>query len=249
MSRSRTPALLLLALLLVGVATFAIARVRTANLRTLPYRGFLKRDGVRVSGPVIARFGLFGSADVDTSCVVTNTCPLWSEEQVIDVVDGTFSVLLGEGAVRPLTSAMLASPELYVAVAVKAGDDDAFTALSGVDEIVAAPLLQRGAATASSFSLNLFFSAKVTRSGNSYSVSEAFPSDWIPGVVTQQGNVARLFPRQTFGVTGYKCTASALGEPRVLAIAASAVGQIDVGIFNGNGASSPGSFTLMCHGF
>jgi len=251
MSRSRTPALLLFALVLVGVATFAIARVRTANLRTLPYQGVLERDGVRITGPVTARFGLFASAGADTSCVVSNTCPLWSEEQVIDVVDGTFSVLLGEGTVspvRPLTSAVLASPELFLAVAVKAGDDPAFVALSGVDEIVAAPLVQAGAATANSFSSNLFFSAKLTRFGTGYFVSEAFPADWIPAAGTQVGEVARLFPRQTFGVAGYTCTASSLGEPRVLTIQTASAGQIDVGVFNGNRVSSPGSFTLMCHG-
>lgn len=248
MSRSRTPALLLFGLVLVGVATFAIARVRTANARTLPYQGVLERDGVRITGPVTARFGLFGSADADPSCVAANTCPLWSEEQVIKVVDGTFSVLLGEGGGRPLTSAVLTSPELFLAVAVKAGDDPDFVALSGVDEIVAAPLLQPGAATASSFSSNLFFSAKLTRLGTEYFVSEAFPTDWIPAAGTQQGQVARLFPRQAFGVAGYTCTASSLGEPRLLTIAAS-VGQINVGVSNGNGASSPGSFTLMCHGF
>jgi len=248
MTRSRTPALLLFALVLVGVATFAVARVRAANLRTLPYQGVLERDGVRLTGAVTARFGLFSSADADTSCVVANTCPLWSEERVIDVVDGTFSVLLGEGGARPLTSAVLASPELFLAVAVKAGDDTEFVALSGVDEIVAAPLLQPGAATANSFSSNLFFSAKLTRSGTAYLVSDAFPADWIPAAGSQAGQVARLFPRQTFGVGGYTCTASSLGAPRVLTIVSASAGQIDVGVFNGNSVASPGSFTLMCHG-
>lgn len=251
MPRPRTAALLLFVLVLVGVGTFAVARVRTAELRTLPYEGVLKRDGVGITGPVTARFGLFGSADADTRCVVTNDCPLWSEEQVVDVVDGTFSVLLGEGGGRALTSTVLASPELFVAVAVKEADDVAFTALSGVDEIVAAPLLQPGAATAVSFATNTFFSAKLVPNGSVYAVQDATPAGWIPTPPTGavRGGVAQILPNQALGVSRLVCVATTNEQTRRMVIPVARPDLIQVQTIAGDSVLLPAPFTLMCHGF
>ncbi|HEY1101285.1 MAG TPA: hypothetical protein VGF99_20270, partial [Myxococcota bacterium] len=222
MLRSRRPELLLSFFVLVGAASFGFARVRTAESRTIPYQGVLERNGQPVTGEVDARFGLFNVANADTACVATNSCALWSEEQVIDVVDGRFSVMLGDAGPRRLTSAILQSPELFLGVAFKTDEDAAFTALSGTQEIVGAPIVQPGAVTSSSFASNVLFSAKVTYNFDlgDYFASEASPPGWISvgSPVGPNAHDEIAFGLSTSGAPRLKCMVSPLNNAASLAV-------------------------------
>lgn len=244
MSRTRRPELLLTFFVLVGVTSFGFARVRTAESRTIPYQGVLERNGAPVTGAVNARFGLFSGANANTACVATNDCALWSEEQVIDVVDGRFSVMLGDAGPRRLTSAILQSPELFLGVAFKTDDDATFTALSGTQEIVGAPIVQPGAVTASSFANNTVFSANAglnfeTGDFNAFNTS---PPGWI-GAAIVEDNGGLIFAVNTNGAPRLKCTATSTDGAVTLAVTASP-GQIRV-----QGDAFVFGFTLICHGF
>ena len=253
MSRSRRPELLLTFLVLVGAASFGIARVRTAETRTIPYQGVLERNGAPVTGAVNARFGLFTAANANTACVATNDCTLWSEEQVINVVDGRFSVLLGDAGPRRLTSAILQSPELFLGVAFKTSDDAGFTALGGTQEIVGAPIVQPGAVTASSLASNTVFSANVIYGFDQgeYFPQAVSPPGWIRFPITD-GNFSHgdiPFDLSTNGAQRMKCVTSALNEVRIVTVLSVTPTQLRIGNFFPGGGDVPGDFTIICHGF
>lgn len=246
MLRSRRPELLLSFFVLVGAASFGFARVRTAESRTIPYQGVLERNGQPVTGEVDARFGLFNVANADTACVATNSCALWSEEQVIDVVDGRFSVMLGDAGPRRLTSAILQSPELFLGVAFKTDEDAAFTALSGTQEIVGAPIVQPGAVTPNTFANNTVFSATAglnfeTGDFNALSTS---PPGWMGfGTYAADGSNRVTFPLSTNGAATMKCTATSTDGNVVL----SATATPSTLTVNGDGFIF--GFAILCHGF
>ena len=243
--RSRLAERLLTLFVLVGVTSFAWARVRTAESRTLPYQGVLERDGAPISGAVTARFGLFNAPNAITACVATNSCPLWSDEVSITVVDGRFSVLLGEGA-EPLTSSILSSPQLFLGVAFKTDGDAAFTALSGTQEIIGAPVLQAGAVAP-----NTFFSAVVDSvSGPNPNSS---PPGWIgPGTVAQ-GASRITFPLNTGGATRLTCTASPVGgNPLWVNVLSATPTELVIVILANSGTNiftAVDRFSIICVGF
>ena len=252
MSRSRRPELLLTFFVLVGIAGFGLARVRTAESRTIPYQGLLERNGQPVTGAVDARFGLFNAAGANTACVATNDCALWSEEQVINVVDGRFSVMLGDAGPRRLTSAILQSQELFLGVAFKTTDDAGFTTLGGTQEIVGAPVLQPGSVTRDSFAPNTVFSANVVYGfdNGAYFPRDTSPSGWI-----QFPNVADFshadipFTLTTNGAQRMKCVTSALDDARIVTVVSVTPAQLRIGNFLPGGQPFPGNFTIICHGF
>jgi len=253
MSRSRRPELLLTFFVLVGAASFGLARVRTADTRTIPYQGVLERDGAPVTGSVTARFGLFSAAGANTACVASNSCPLWSEEQIIDVVDGRFSVMLGDVGPRRLTSAILQSPELFLGVAFKTADDAGFTALGGTQEIVGAPIVQPGSVTRDSFATNTVFSANVFYGFDQgeYFPQAVSPPGWIRFPITD-GNFSHSdipFDLSTNGAQRMKCVTSALNDARIVTVLSATPTQLRIGNFFPNGQEFPGNFTIICHGF
>ena len=243
--RSRRAERLLTLFVLVGVTSFAWARVRTAETRTLPYQGVLERDGAPVSGPVTARFGLFNAPNANTACVASDSCPLWSDEFDIDVVDGRFSVLLGEGD-EPLTSAILSSPQLFLGVAFKTADDTAFTALTSTQEIIGAPVLQAGAVAP-----NTFFSAVVESASGPNPNSS--PPGWIgPGTIAP-GAARITFPLNTGGATRLNCTASPVGgSPLWINVASATPTELVIVIVANSGGSNFNAvdrFSIICVGF
>lgn len=242
---------LLAAVVVVGAATFAWARVPATDARLIPYQGVLERDGVPVSGPVTARFGLFNSAASNTACVLTNSCPLWSEEQTLDVVDGRFSVLLGDsGSARTLTSAILAAPELFLAVAFQTADDGAFSLLGGTQQIVGAPMIQPGTVTATSFAPGTLFSANIGFSFETgeYFATSASPPGWIGS--SEFDTDGPVFGLNTFGAARLRCTASPVNFfPTLVVIKEANPGTLRIGTYNIGGGYSPTDFTVICHGF
>lgn len=252
MSRSRRPELLLTFLVLVGAASFGLARVRTAESRTIPYQGVLERNGAPVTGAVNARFGLFNTANANTACVATNDCTLWSEEQVIEVVDGRFTVMLGDVGPRRLTSTILQSPELFLGVAFKTSDDAGFTVLGGTQEIVGAPIVQPGAVTRDSFATNTVFSANVFYGfdNGAYFPQVTSPPGWIQFPNIDDFSHSDIpFTLNTNGAQRMKCVASALNDIRIVTVLSVTPSQLRIGNFLPGGQEFPADFTIICHGF
>ncbi|HEY1101286.1 MAG TPA: hypothetical protein VGF99_20275 [Myxococcota bacterium] len=253
--RSRRAERLLMLVVLIGVTSFAWARVRTADTRTLPYQGVLERDGAPVSGPVTARFGLFDAPNANTACVATNSCALWSDEYDVDVVDGRFSVLLGEGD-EPLTTAILSSSQLFLGVAFKTADDASFTALAGTQEIIGAAVLQPGAVTGTSLARGTFFTADINFDSGipaQYVVSSS-PPGWIGVGVHGPQLVTTTFPLNTGGATKLTCTATPRSEAAPIFVSLPTVTPTALGVSvvrNGGGANSTDidSISVICIGF
>ncbi|MFH1811923.1 MAG: hypothetical protein ABIJ09_24505 [Pseudomonadota bacterium] len=110
----------------------------------IPYTGRLELSGQAASGVHDFRFGLFAAADGDAGCLVTATQPTdscglwWTQLDDVLVRDGTFGVLLGQAS-HPLSNAVLAQPEVYLAIAVKQDVASAYTLLAGKQRIAEVP--------------------------------------------------------------------------------------------------------------
>lgn len=273
MKNTSTAAIVFVAV--VGAGS-VVARMAPGEERALPYQGVLERDGVAVTGTVTGRFGLVTSLSASTACVLTNTCPLWSEEQEFDVVDGRFSIILGDGTgPRTLSDAVLASPTLFLSMAIKTEDDDDFTALGGVQEIVPTPLASRAAvadaaAVASAvrpggvnaaaiaggtisrdkLAPTLFFSADMLWNGANHDVTNSAPAGWLlSNLGFGPPGSATFFPIINTPPNGFKCVATSIDAPRVFNFTVRTPTQITVQMFDVAGNLNPGSFTLMCEGF
>lgn len=80
----------------------------------LPYLGTLEKDGRAFDGELEMTFELFDSA--------SPSAPAWSETQQVQVVDGRFSLLMGQGdgdGVDALVRTTQAADELYLKIQVR----------------------------------------------------------------------------------------------------------------------------------
>ena len=145
-STNRTAEWLAVALVLLGASAYAVARMGPTDARTLPYQGTLEQNGAVANGEYLMRFGLFVTPPDATAaqCVANDDCTLWSEEQLVDVTNGRFSVELGDTVA--ITDQILTNNTLHLGIAVKpAADPGPFTLLDGVQEIVPQPWAARAA--------------------------------------------------------------------------------------------------------
>jgi hypothetical protein len=271
MNRNRSNSLVL-ALVLVGVASFAYARMESAAERTIPYQGVLEQNGAAANGIFAARFGLFPTDTEDTSCVVTNDCPLWSEEQDIEVVNGRFSVVLGDGdGPTTLSDTVLASQSLFLATALKGEQDAEFTALAGVNEIVPVPhvaravtadraalvnangvnnaAIQGGAVTRDKLGTDArFILAARHTGGDTYVIDAIIPSAWfgIPLIQSADQTQIFFFTNVLPGVGGYACTGTSSTPGVTVSVQVASLSQIN--IFLRDSANNPvdASFTVRC---
>lgn len=101
----------LAAVALVCAVTLAASPPRAGEKvpRQIPYRGYLDLNGAPVTDPAtLMKFELFTSEGGASS--------VWSEEQTVSVLDGQFSVALGDLYAIPPN--LLAQPSLYLAITV-----------------------------------------------------------------------------------------------------------------------------------
>lgn len=139
-----TKRFLLSVLPLVASAQGAFAQMSPADPRTFAYTGTLEVNGGAADGAYDLRFGLFTSADPDTSCLVGDapSCALWSAQvDGVAVAAGRFTAML-DG----VPDSALAQDRLWLAMAVKEASETAFVALKGAQEIMPAPWAARAAA-------------------------------------------------------------------------------------------------------
>ena len=137
----------LLAIVLLGASSYAVARMGPNTTRTIPFIGELEQNGAAANGDYLMRFGLFvAPPDANTAqCVVNDNCPNWSEEQLVTVTNGRFSVLLGDSD-GDLTDSILSVDVWHLAMAVKpAADPGPFVLLAGSHEIIPQPWAARAA--------------------------------------------------------------------------------------------------------
>ncbi|MBI5495107.1 MAG: hypothetical protein HY904_08760 [Deltaproteobacteria bacterium] len=133
-----------LACALVLVAGARLARGAFDNQHswgTIPYLGWLERDGTPLQGTVDLCFRLYASSDPSDVTV------LWAESQAsVPVVGGAFSVRLG--AVTGLSSSVETATDLHLEIGVSAAgsgaactasDTAGFTMLSGRQQLGASP--------------------------------------------------------------------------------------------------------------
>lgn len=133
---------------ILAATTATWAHMDSGQGRLLPYEGHLDLDGAPQQGSFDFRFGLFGTEAADASCLAEATlgctAAKWSEQASgVPVNAGTFSVALG--STQPLGDAVLASDDLYLAIAVRKGSDP-FTLLSGKQRLLGVPFAARAAA-------------------------------------------------------------------------------------------------------
>ena len=146
------------------VSTLVVARIVSADSpplpgegvpRQIPYRGTLQRDGAPVTGQTDMTFVLYDDA--------TSTSPLWTESRSVQVVDGIFSVDLGDcdpvstcplGALSTVLNAK--PPSLYLSVLV-AGNP-----LAGRQRLLSVPYAQYSTIPAGTISA---FGGKTAPSG------------------------------------------------------------------------------------
>ena len=194
MRRHKLAENLTVAIVLAGASFYALARMDINDARTLPYQGVLEQGGAAANGDYLMRFGLFVASPTpnELQCVATDTCALWSEEQLVTVVNGRFSVLLGDSD-GDLTDAVLGNNALFLGIAVKeASSPDAFSLLDGVQEIAPAPWAARAAA-AKDF--------KVTGALTAGSVTAG---DVTAGSVTTTGNIRNTAASGQLGISADK---------------------------------------------
>jgi hypothetical protein len=139
----RTRRWLLPAGIAIGLSVLAGTRLVVADTpplagevvpRQIPYRGYLEENGTAKTGQANMTFELYP----DTA----SSTPLWSESRTVAVVDGNFSVDLGDRApptscAKDLGAALVANPpSLYLAI--KVGNN----ALSGRQRLMSTPYAQ-----------------------------------------------------------------------------------------------------------
>lgn len=137
----------------LAIASVTWAQMDIGESRLIPYEGHLDLNGVPVTGTYDFRFALFANDGADASCLVAadpGACGFWWEQHLeaegegVEVNGGAFGVVLGE--TQALNDAVFAQADLYLAMAVKATSDPAFTLLSGKQRILAVPFAARAAA-------------------------------------------------------------------------------------------------------
>lgn len=137
---SRLTLVLVFVFVVGGVATSA-ARAQPHGYAPLAYSGTLELHGQPVDGSQQMRFGLFLSQGSSAACLATANCPDWWEEHAsVDVVNGRFSVALGDSTVIP--AALLAEPDLSLGVAVY-DDTLGWIVLGGLHRLLAVPRAAR----------------------------------------------------------------------------------------------------------
>lgn len=133
--------------LLLLLSTSAWAQMGRTDDRLIPYQGHLDLNGGPVTGAYDFRFALFSTATPSAACLGTSGCDgtslYWTEHLGVTVSGGTFAVVLGEK--KALTDAVLANPDLYLAIAVRRAGDP-YTVLQGTQRILAVPFAARAAA-------------------------------------------------------------------------------------------------------
>ncbi len=125
----------------------ALAQMERDDPRRIPYTGRLESSGAPAQGAYDFRFALFAGANDVATCLGTSVtgCGLWAEEQTaVPVSSGQFAVVLGSNT--PLQDAVLASPQLFLAIAVKGPSDAAYAVLVQKQQVIASPLASRAAA-------------------------------------------------------------------------------------------------------
>jgi len=133
-SLTRKTQALVAAVVLVGSGSVAFARMQLGEERSIPYQGVLEQNGVASTGPVTLRFSLFDAA--------VGGALVWKDEHVVDVVNGRFAVVLGDGDGDVLDDAVLETPALFLEIDVL-GDGGLTTTLSPRQEIIPVPLAAR----------------------------------------------------------------------------------------------------------
>ncbi len=104
----------------------------------IPYQGYLRVDATGANRPIRMRFELYEVAV--TFYGSAGTSPVWTEEQVVDVYNGRFSV--GLGASTSLTSTVLDAQKVGLKITVIEDDGQGGTIevpLGGIQTIEAVP--------------------------------------------------------------------------------------------------------------
>ncbi len=137
------------ALGLYSLVSVGWADMDVGEARQMPYSGRLELDGEVVSGDVDFRFGFFGTAGGDASCLAVEppgSCGYWWEEQLaVPITGGAFSVVLGSST--PLGDVVFAQPELHLAIAVRDSSSSVYTILGAKKRVYAVPFANRAAAS------------------------------------------------------------------------------------------------------
>ncbi|HEY3447511.1 MAG TPA: hypothetical protein VGK67_14245 [Myxococcales bacterium] len=191
--------------------------------RVVSYEGHLDLAGQPQSGSFDFRFAFFAAEADDAGCLGVEPLDcagaLWAEAlPAVAVNRGTFAVALGERS--PIGDAVLANPDLYLAIAVRRGAD-AFTVLQGKQRLLGVPLAVR-AASAGAKDFNA--SGNVTVGGTLTSGAASVTSD-----------KSGAFKSLRFGATGKK-----VGHIFTCIRDNAAVGSYVLMV---NGATNPGRMT------
>lgn len=146
MRSQRINGLVVVVLMVFGASLGSWAQMGSGQDRSFSYTGLLELDGVAASGPHDFRFVLLTGASGDNACVATADCAgqVFSGELAdVPVSAGAFSV-----GVSVPEATLLASDDLYLAVAVREAGGSAYAPLEGRQRILPtpsrrAPLLRR----------------------------------------------------------------------------------------------------------
>ena len=241
------------AVVLVGSGSVALARMQLGEERSIPYQGVLEQDGVASNGTVNLRFRLFDSA--------ADGAVVWTEEQVVDTVNGRFSAILGDGDGDVLDDDVLETPALFLEIAVIG--DAGITTLSPRQEIVPVPLAARAVSavraasvadksiTRASLADDVRFAATITvPSPGNYVVTRQTPANWVRQIFRNSGGTPGdvfIIP-QPFG--DYICVSSPLLPGNDVTVEHApffgGAGSLRVRMQNRAGTPVDVSFSIVC---